>query len=178
MTQARFSPAQRTLHWLTVAFILVMVTTGMMYFYEIGDRAAIQVHQIAGQLLIIVLVIRLIVRLRTRTPASDHAPLERALAGATHVALYAMLIAFVVTGYVSASALTNNALLLPVDRAFARGDLGERLLDAHYALKWVLLGLVGLHVAGALKHHFIDRDATLVAMWSGPRPSSPPSSKG
>jgi cytochrome b561 len=43
--------------------------------------------------------------------------------------------------------------------------------NAHVINGWVLLACVGLHVAGALKHHFVDRDVTLVRMlgW-GKRP--------
>jgi len=39
----------------------------------------------------------------------------------------------------------------------------------HAWLGYLLLGLILLHVTGALKHHFIDRDATLVRMLGGDR---------
>jgi cytochrome b561 len=40
----------------------------------------------------------------------------------------------------------------------------------HYALAFTLLGLVALHVAGALQHHLVRRDDTLSRML----PESPP----
>ena len=94
-----------------------------------------------------------------------HAAWEKALSSSIHFALYAALLVFVVTGYVSASALRDTSLLFPVDLAFARSDTGEMLLETHYAMKWVLLALLSLHIAGAIKHLVIDRDQTLSNMW-------------
>lgn len=163
----RFTPAQIAFHWLTAGLVLAMAVSGMMYFWEIADRAAMRAHQVMGQALIVVLALRLAVKaraaLRERRP-SDHAGWERALAALTHVALYAALIVAVVTGYVSASAFSSSMLIWPVDQGFARSDTGEQFLETHFAMKWVFLGLVSLHVAGALKHHFVDRDDTLRAM--------------
>ncbi len=86
-----------------------------------------------------------------------------------HLGLYTALITMTVTGYVAASALGQTALALPVSQSFARSDIGEALLLTHLALKWVLLALVGLHLAGVLKHALQDRDGTLSRMTSQPR---------
>ena len=95
----------------------------------------------------------------------NHKPWERFLAGLVHLCLYLSLILFVCTGYVAASALSNNILILPLDIGFARGATGEAILETHYFMKWVLLVLFSLHLAGALKHLFIDRDTTFSSMW-------------
>ena len=42
--------------------------------------------------------------------------------------------------------------------------LVEPLGVAHATLAWLLLGLVALHVLGALKHHRVDRNDTLLRM--------------
>lgn len=163
-------------HWITALLILVMLATGLAYSYELGGKGAMTTHQWAGQILIIVLLLRLGGRIVNRPrPAQDgqtlHGPLERLLAHATHIALYLVMIAFVVTGYVSASAFTQSALLAPVDIVFARSPAGERFLDAHYMMKWVLLGLLALHFSGTLKHLIWDRDNTLSRMLSSsPKP--------
>ncbi|MCH2076974.1 MAG: cytochrome b/b6 domain-containing protein [Rhodobacteraceae bacterium] len=162
-----FSRPQIAFHWISAALVLLMAATGMMYFLEIADRTAMQVHQISGQILILVLIGRLIVKARAkRRTVSDHAAWERGLALLVQIALYLALIVAVVTGYVSVSAFSSNMLLFPVDIGFARSDTGEQLLEVHYLMKWVFLGLIGLHVAGALKHHLIDRDNTLRHMIS------------
>jgi cytochrome b561 len=45
-------------------------------------------------------------------------------------------------------------------------ELGKTLLEVHEVLGWILVGLVVIHVLAALKHHFIDKDATLRRMTS------------
>ncbi|MEO0358067.1 MAG: cytochrome b/b6 domain-containing protein [Pseudomonadota bacterium] len=163
-----YSLSLRLAHWVMALLILGMATTGMMYFLEINGKQAIAAHQTMGQLLIIALAWRLLAKVRSPHPRhTDHPIWERALAGLVQLALYGLIIAFIVTGYVSASAYTSNRLLFPVDLAFARSATGEAFLETHYMLKWALVGLLSLHIAGALKHHFIDRDATLKSIWFG-----------
>jgi cytochrome b561 len=45
---------------------------------------------------------------------------------------------------------------VPVDR-----DLSEAIKPLHGWLAYALAGVAALHVAAALKHHFVDRDTTL-----------------
>lgn len=162
MAQTHYTNAQIWLHWATVILIAAMAYTGLDYYYEWTDESVIYWHQIVGQALIVVLLLRITMRLRYGGRiAPTHAAWERVLASAVHFGLYLAMIVFVVTGYVAASALTNNALLFPVNIGFARGDIGEELLETHYAMKWVLLALFALHLAGAFKHAFIDKDDTL-----------------
>jgi cytochrome b561 len=42
---------------------------------------------------------------------------------------------------------------------------------AHEIIAHVLIALVIIHSAAALKHHFFDRNRVLTRMWSGPRNS-------
>lgn len=162
----RYSRPQILYHWLSAGLIVIMVGTGMAYSYDLADDGAMMVHQIAGQSLIVVLVIRLITRfLRPPHPVETaHHKVEKILSQLVHLGLYLVMIAFVVTGYISASAETDSALIAPVSLAFARSDMGEMILEVHFLLKWALLALVALHIAGALKHHFWDKDATLSQM--------------
>ena len=162
----KYTKAQVTYHWATAMLIAVMALTGMGYTYEWWDDGAMVVHQIAGQGLIIMLLLRLITRIARPAPGSDpaHASWERGLAHLVHLGLYAVLIIFVVTGYISASALGEPSLLFPVNKGFARSDIGELILEIHFATKWALLALLTLHIGGALKHAVWDKDRTLSHM--------------
>jgi len=51
--------------------------------------------------------------------------------------------------------------------------LADRLVQVHQWLNWSLAALVAIHVAAALKHHLIDRDATLLRMLPGRRRNIP-----
>lgn len=163
----KYTRTQILYHWATVALLAAMAATGLAYRFELSGKSTLVVHQIMGQVLIILLAFRILTRLSRSVPKPGprHSAGEEALASITHAALYLCLIAFAASGYVSASALRTPALIFPVDQAFARSDIGETILELHYALKWVLAGLVTLHVAGALKHAIWDRDATLSQMF-------------
>jgi len=52
---------------------------------------------------------------------------------------------------------------VPVDKALA-----EAIKPFHGALAWALVAVVVLHVAGALKHQFVDRDGLISRMLPGP----------
>lgn len=55
--------------------------------------------------------------------------------------------------------------VLPIPDLLAKNaDLGERLEVLHEVLNTSLLAVVTLHVAAALKHHFVDRDGVLLRM--------------
>ena len=95
----------------------------------------------------------------------DHVWWEKMLAALVKFTLYTLLVAYVITGYVTASGLKSTELLFPINVAFARSDLGDLFMEAHFALKWVLLAVLALHLLGTLKHSFIDRDNTFRNMW-------------
>lgn len=162
----KYAPIQIVFHWLTAGLLVAMAASGMAYSYELIGDGVLVFHQWAGQILIVLLAARIATRLLRRSPTAvtSHAKWEQLLASVTHLALYLCLIAYVATGYVSASALGDTSLLVPANIGFARSDMGEQLLELHFALKWVLLGLVALHLFGVLKHALWDRDTTLSNM--------------
>ena len=168
-----YTSVQITLHWATVLLIVGLGMSGMAYSLELADDEAIAGHQFFGQLLILILIARLYMRFRVppQRVESDHKTWEKRLAAKVHIALYALLVVYVATGYVSASALRDSELIAPVSLAFARSETGDVLLEIHYAAKWLLLGLLSLHIGGALKHAFLDRDDTLSRMWVSRPPS-------
>ena len=155
------------LHWTTTALMFALATSGLLYSYKIIGANALIFHQWGGQLLLVLVFIWIVVRLAfgvgPRNP--NHVWWEKMLAALVKITLYAILIAYVVTGYVTASGLRSTELLFPISVVFARSDLGELFMEAHFALKWVLLAVLALHVLGTLKHSFIDRDNTFRNIW-------------
>jgi cytochrome b561 len=89
-------------------------------------------------------------------------------AHATHLALYALFFAVPLAGWAYSSAAGFPVVLfgvlplpdfVPVDKALA-----EAIKPLHKLLAYAMAALVLGHVAAALKHHFIDRDALLQRM--------------
>ena len=91
------------------------------------------------------------------------------IARATHIGFYVMLVAMPLIGWAASSAAGREIVfyglfdwpLLPIGggREAARGLMGLHELGAK-----VVYVLIALHVLGALKHHFIDRDNELRKM--------------
>ena len=163
----RYSFGIILLHWTTAALMFALATSGLLYSYKIVGSNALIFHQWGGQLLLVLVFIWIGVRLAFGVGPrnSNHVWWEKTLAALVKITLYALLVAYVVTGYVSASGLRRTELLFPIDVAFARSDVGDLFMEAHFALKWILLVVLALHVLGTLKHSFIDRDKTFRNIW-------------
>ncbi len=92
----------------------------------------------------------------------------------THLALYLLILAVPLSGWLYSSAsgypvvyLGIKALRLP-DLVAKDKELATSLKQAHEILNWTLALLVTMHVAAALKHHLVDRDGTLRRMLPSP----------
>lgn len=86
----------------------------------------------------------------------------------THIALYALFFIVPLTGWAYSSAagfpiVVFGALPLP-DWAPADKALSAIIKPWHQTMAWALAALVGMHVAAAIKHQFIDKDGLITRM--------------
>ena len=165
------------LHWLT----LLCVVSGVVLILirdEVAGRAMRQWlldgHRHFGVLVLLLFVARVTLRIRSGKlpPTGDPSRLTRAAAALVHVALYALLLALPLLGWALNDALGKPAHLLGVALPALVGadeDLADELLAWHQDAAWLLLGLVLLHAAAALWHHFVLRDGVLRTMLPKPR---------
>lgn len=165
-----------SLHWLIFLAIAGTFALGV-YMHELplspNKLKLYSWHKWAGISIFLLVLIRLAWRLTHPAPALPEtmpALLKKAAHGA-HWLLYALMIAIPVSGWLMSSAKGFQTVwfglvplpdLLPKDKA-----LGDALTEVHEALNFTLLGMVILHAAAALKHHFIDRDTVLTRMLPG-----------
>jgi cytochrome b561 len=174
----------RLLHWGMAALVLAMVALGlfMTRAFAPGDMGSYewyQIHKSLGFTVFVLAVLRLLWRVGDAAPAAEPGKRwERALARLVHVLLYLLLFAIPLTGWLMVSSSTVQDLfgipnrvfgLFDMPDPFVPGDqpLSDRLKGVHAAL-WKALGIVlALHVAGALKHHLVDRDGVLRRMVIG-----------
>jgi cytochrome b561/polyisoprenoid-binding protein YceI len=86
----------------------------------------------------------------------------------SHALLYLLILVIPLTGWLMSSAKGFQTLyfgVLPIPDLLGKDEpLGKLLERVHILLAFTLAGLVGLHLAAALKHHFVDRDAVLRRM--------------
>ncbi|MBI5642935.1 MAG: cytochrome b/b6 domain-containing protein [Deltaproteobacteria bacterium] len=95
-------------------------------------------------------------------------PWERSAAKAAHLALYALMFAIPLTGWLMSSAhgfQTVYAGILPIPDLLSKNkETAKQLEFIHSTLNKALLVIFVLHLAAALKHHFKDRDDVLKRM--------------
>jgi cytochrome b561 len=174
-----YTPAAKGLHWLTVLLLTVQFTTAYL-LPHIGRNTppsdVIDLHLSLGVVIMAVMAARLVSRLLSPpvAEAADARPAERLLAKLTHALFYLILLIGPVLGWASASAHRLPVSLfglIPLPALAAPGaGWANAAGDIHGTAMWVLLGLIGLHVAGALYHHLLRRDGTLLRMLPGQRP--------
>jgi len=174
------------LHWAGAAIILALLAIGWTMVYGGLDAASTfdlyQQHKSLGFVALALTAARLAARLASPSPpAPVSARWEQALAALTQAALYLLTVAAIVSGWldVSSSPLPVptrffNLFVIP-NIAAPNLTLYEAAAWAHRAAVWSIAALVALHVAGALKHHFLNRDDVLRRMAPlCPKPGAPP----
>jgi len=160
------------LHWLTV-FCVIAAVTFILTRDQIDGKVVrqwlLEGHRHFGLFVLMLFAARVAIRLRLgKLPSDDPLPrVARIAAGLTHIALYALLLSLPLLGWALSNAEGKPVhlfgLTLPA-LVSADEDLADTLQAWHLNAAWVLLGLVSLHVAAALWHHFIRRDEVLRRM--------------
>lgn len=173
---ARYSTPAIVLHWLLALMIIGSLGVGL-YMTELPmsvQRLKLyNWHKWAGVTILVLSALRLLWRLTHRPPADVPMPTWQARAAhGAHVAMYLLFFAVPLTGWAYSSAAGFPVVwfgVLPLPDFVPSGDkaLAEAIKPFHEATALALGAIVLLHVAGALKHHFIDRDGLLARMGVG-----------
>lgn len=169
----RYDPVARLLHWLTVLLIAAQFAVAWtMPDVHHGTRPTglIAWHLSIGITIVAVILIRAGWRLTHREPLAPASlsPVLQLVSRLTHGTLYALLVALPLLGWANASARGWSVKLfgvLPLPALSLTGSpQGMALGDVHQTVALVLLGVIGLHVLGALYHLLIIRDRTVQRM--------------
>jgi cytochrome b561 len=123
-------------------------------------------HKWIGITVLCLVLIRSVWRLTHRPPPEVPMPRwQLRSAQAMHYLLYALMIVTPVCGWLYSSASGYPVVYLKLwqlpDLVHKNPDLAKVLVQVHGFLGWSIFWLVMLHVAAALKHHFVDHDDTL-----------------
>ena len=163
----------KALHWIIVLLIINQWVIGMRADALPLGMAKLQAlawHKSFGITILGLAVVRLVWRWMNPVPdlAAETKPWERVLAKISHLLLYALIFALPLTGWLMSSAKNYpvswfKLFQLP-DLVSPNEALFQQMRSLHHSLFAVLVAVAALHVAGALKHHFIDRNDVLRRM--------------
>ncbi len=171
-TTRSWGSLSKALHWLIVLLIINQwwIAERAESLKGLAKLEALAWHKSFGMTILMLALLRLAWRLGNPTPdlAAETKSWERTLAKISHVLLYALIFAIPLTGWLMSSAKNYPVswfkvfqfpdLVAPAEQTF------QWMRDAHGALFALLLWVALLHIAGALKHHFIDKNDVLKRM--------------
>lgn len=162
------------LHWLVAIVVLGLFALGLwmvgLTYYDTWYRTAPSIHKGVGVLLFLVLSLRLLWRLVNPKPEPEPGlgPFERRASAVVHGLLYLLLFAVMASGYLISTADGRSIDVFGLFQVPAtliglpnQADLAG---DVHLALAITVIVLASIHALASLKHHFIDRDRTLLRM--------------
>jgi cytochrome b561 len=173
----RYGAVAMTLHWLIAVAIIGMLVLGK-YMHGLPrsdpDKFMLyQLHKSFGLTVLALTVLRIGWRLVNRAPPlpATMPAWERLAAHASHFLLYALMLAIPLSGWAMISASTLGVPTLwfgqievPNLPVTPGDETQETFEDAHELLGNLMILLLLVHVAAALKHHFWDRDTILKRM--------------
>ena len=172
-----YTGTAKALHWLVVALLIVQFTIA----WTMPDitrntplTTLISLHFSVGVLIFLVIIIRLAWRMTHPEPRPEEGvpPWQTISARIVHWLLYLLLLVLPVLGWVNASwrgmPVSFFGLFVMPKIVATRGASWGWTGDVHTLLAtYVLLPLVGLHVAAALYHRFVRRDRVMQRMLPG-----------
>jgi len=164
----RYPPQMRALHWLRALLLLGLIGLGW-YMTGLPETAPIKfelypVHKQFGVAAFLIAVAALIFRRRSSHPPEPNglARWESVLSHITHRALLVLAVTVPLMGYAMSSSYVESDgvpfLFMRVPELLPKSELGFTVFQwLHRVLAYTLLGLALLHIAGALKHRYVDR---------------------
>jgi len=189
-TARSYGSMAKTFHWLTALLIITIIPVGLVandLAHDIRDSAIattssdlirvfflFSLHKTLGVVIFLVALARILWAMTQPKPGLLNADnrVESFAAETVHWLLYGSLVLVPLTGWIGHAATSGFA---PIRWPFGQDlpfvpkdpDLAATFAGLHGVLEKVLVVALILHIAGALKHHFVDRDTTLRRMLPG-----------
>lgn len=169
----RYSLVAIILHWAIAALLAFQISVGWA-LEDLGARgfALYQWHKSVGITILVLTLLRIVVRYWKPRPAKLEGGWQGALASGVHFGLYAFMLGAPLSGWalVSTAKVKVPTLLfgvLPLPHLPLPASAHELAEGGHGLIAWLGIALFLLHVAGALRHHFLIRDGLIWRMIPG-----------
>ena len=165
----RYPIALRLLHWIRALLIFGLIAAGWL-MTSLNDATPIKyatlypLHKSVGLLVFALVLTQLVLRVCSPLPETPVGlkVWERRFSKAVHVLMYVLLIIVPLMGYAMSSSYTMSDGVtffgLHVPELLPKDDGRFKVFQAvHKIAAYLLLALIGLHVAGAVKHRMFDK---------------------
>jgi len=170
-----YGTTAKAFHWLVVALLLVQYPIGWLMpdiHKAMKPGAPMTFHVSFGLVILLLIVVRMAWRLtHSVAPESSLPGWQRLSSEAVHWALYLVVLATTLTGWLFASYRgwsLSFFYLAPLPMLASENAAALKAIDGwHQAMEWTLLALVAIHVASALAHVFVYRDRIMQRMLPG-----------
>jgi cytochrome b561 len=182
---SRYTKTAIVLHWVIAVLMIcnVLLIWLVDYFPEEWGRPVIDTHKSIGVSVLGLALMRILWRVSHRPPELEvKTNKEKLAAHLAHGMLYVLMVAIPLSGWLHDSAWKaaaehpmqwfglfewpRIAFIMNKDPV-VKEHLHDIFGNIHSLLGWVLCALFVLHVAGALKHQFVDKQRQLQRMWFG-----------
>lgn len=172
----RYSNVSLVLHWLIAALVIAQIVFVMIHDAAGEEnremsRLFMDLHKSTGLSILLLTLVRLGWRAANPAiPLPVSTPVwQKIIARGTHVLFYIVLLAMPLAGWAASSAAGRGIewyglFAVPGLPVPASRELAGTLMDGHELAAKLLYVLLFLHVAAALKHHFVDKDGVLGRM--------------
>lgn len=173
---SRYTGIAIALHWAMAALLVFMIWLG---WNMDENEARYQLHKSIGITILFLALARLAWRFANPPPPLPEgmSALEKTASHAVHIAFYALMIGIPLGGWfmVSVSPFQVSTVLygvlswphLPFTEGLISEDLYEIVEFMHGKGAWAIVGLLALHVAGAVKHEFGPEEGVFKRMIPG-----------
>jgi cytochrome b561 len=158
-------------HWLSFVVIMFLFGLGLwmsdLDYYHAWYIRAPFIHKSVGVLFFLLVFLRIFWRAFNIRPSFEISVsfAERFLALSAQYIFYVLMLLIPVSGFLMATSKGNPVDVFgwfEVPVIVLVDNTKDRWSDIHEVLAWSLMVLVVLHVVAALKHHFKNKDQTLL----------------
>lgn len=168
-THSRYGSMAILLHWLLAVIIIALFASGLwmlsLDYYDPWYTSVPLYHKAVGMLVVALTLWRLVWRLFNTNPGLDDiAGWEKRIALLVHWSFYLLVLLIGFSGYIISTADGQPIDIFGIVSVPAMTSLpisAQLSGDLHEYLAYVMMALVLLHTAAALKHHFVDKKSTL-----------------
>lgn len=160
------------LHWIMALGIFFLFGLGIymtdLDYYDPWYHKAPDLHKALGMIVLLLLIVRIPWRIINAHPEPQGRQWERRLAHWMHNSHYVLMVVVLVTGYLIPTAKGEGVdvfgfVEVPSVMRLS-GSQEDFAGQVHWLSAWILVSLAVLHALAAYKHHFVDKDDTLLRM--------------